>query len=238
MGMVVTFSSEKGGTGKSTTCINMAVVLRHKGFSVAILDADPKPASSTWSRRRANFIDEFNTMEETGSLPNTEQKKVIARKLKPKPIEVVRNRGDIDRTIYSLEKDHEFVLIDAGGMDDAEQRMAIGVSNVVVCPMKTGQFDLDTSPHMNHIIKLARTFNKDLRALFFINEAPTISGMSNTKDAKEVLNSYEEFDLCRTVIHKRNAYELTAVYGLGVAEWSCSKSRGEIEVLCKEIFGV
>ncbi|MET2951731.1 AAA family ATPase [Vibrio owensii] len=237
-GKIFTVTNEKGGTGKTTHTTNYAVVLAHKGFNVVILDADPKPASATWGKRRKAFLDELIEITNADLETTKEQKKFLTRKLKPRPITVVRNRGEIDRTILSLREEYDFVLIDAGGMDEQEQRIAIGLSDTVICTTKTGQYDLDTSPRMVHIIKMARAFNRKLRAIFVINEAPTNKAMSNTQDAKEILSRFDDFELARTVIHKRNSYELTATYGLGVVEWSDSKARGEIEILVKEIFDV
>ena len=45
---VVTFANVKGGSGKSTLCINMAAILIRAGYSVAILDADQQKCSQDW----------------------------------------------------------------------------------------------------------------------------------------------------------------------------------------------
>ena len=48
MAEVVTFANVKGGSGKSTLCINMAAILIRAGYSVAILDADQQKCSQDW----------------------------------------------------------------------------------------------------------------------------------------------------------------------------------------------
>ena len=45
---VVTFANVKGGSGKSTLCINMAAILIRAGYSVAILDLDQQKCSQDW----------------------------------------------------------------------------------------------------------------------------------------------------------------------------------------------
>ena len=45
---VVTFANVKGGSGKSTLCINMAAILVRAGYSVAIIDADHQKCSQDW----------------------------------------------------------------------------------------------------------------------------------------------------------------------------------------------
>ena len=48
MAKVVTFANVKGGSGKSTLCINMAAILIRAGYSVAILDSDQQKCSQDW----------------------------------------------------------------------------------------------------------------------------------------------------------------------------------------------
>ena len=45
---VVTFANVKGGSGKSTICINMAAILIREGYSVALIDADQQKCSQDW----------------------------------------------------------------------------------------------------------------------------------------------------------------------------------------------
>ena len=45
---VVTFANVKGGSGKSTLCINIAAILIRAGYSVALIDADQQKCSQDW----------------------------------------------------------------------------------------------------------------------------------------------------------------------------------------------
>jgi len=38
----ITFAHYKGGTGKTTSCINIAGFLQKKGFKVLVIDLDPQ----------------------------------------------------------------------------------------------------------------------------------------------------------------------------------------------------
>ena len=40
MGKIIAFSNQKGGVGKTTTCVNMSAYLAHKGYKCLIVDLD------------------------------------------------------------------------------------------------------------------------------------------------------------------------------------------------------
>ena len=44
----ITFAIQKGGTGKTSTAVSVAVELAEKGQKVILLDADPQGNATTW----------------------------------------------------------------------------------------------------------------------------------------------------------------------------------------------
>lgn len=42
MGKIIAFSNQKGGVGKTTTCVNMSAYLANKGYKCLVVDLDPQ----------------------------------------------------------------------------------------------------------------------------------------------------------------------------------------------------
>ncbi|MQU56048.1 AAA family ATPase, partial [Pseudomonas sp. FSL R10-1339] len=52
MSMIVVVGCNKGGAGKTTTCVNLAVALARRGSDVCLVDADPQRSASKWYAER------------------------------------------------------------------------------------------------------------------------------------------------------------------------------------------
>lgn len=124
----IVFANEKGGTGKSTTAVHVAVALSYLGARVACIDLDPR------QRTTHRYIENrLATLEKRGlTLPTPE-------------CEVFRGNGtgDLLGMIRRLEANCDFLIIDNPGRDDPFARTAVEHADTLVTPMNDSFVDFD-----------------------------------------------------------------------------------------------
>lgn len=122
------FANEKGGTGKSTTAVHVAVALSYLGARVTMLDLDPRQRTS--HRYMENRL-------------RTMQRREIEI---PSPAcEVFKGRSEhaLMLAIDRMEKDCDFLIIDNPGRDDPLARCAVENADTLVTPMNDSFVDFD-----------------------------------------------------------------------------------------------
>jgi len=209
--MILLLGGEKGGTGKSTVATNLAVWLAHQGRDVILVDTDRQGTSS-------RFVDRRNALD---GLPK---------------IHCAEKYGNVFDTAKDLASRYEEVIIDAGGRDSEELRTALVAAQVIYVPLKASQPDLETSVHMNELVKLARGMNQVLESRLVISMGPTHPAVHEDQDAKELLSELPEFEMSPVVVRDRKVYRDAMVEGKGVIEMNNEKATDEIGSLAKEIY--
>jgi chromosome partitioning protein len=129
---VIVVANEKGGSGKSTVAIHIAVALLKRNLRVASIDLDTRQRSFTryienreaWSARigRALETPDHLRLDETD--------------------EGTAARGLAD-VIHGLEKTHDYVVIDTPGHDSPLMRLAHSMADILVTPVNDSFVDLD-----------------------------------------------------------------------------------------------
>jgi chromosome partitioning protein len=125
---VIVFANEKGGTGKSTTAVHVAIALAARGAKVACLDLDHR------QRTVGRYLDNrADTMRRTG------------RQL-PMPVHATHDgRTDqrFEQLWHELSEGADFLVVDTPGRDDPFARIAAALANTLVTPMNDSFVDFD-----------------------------------------------------------------------------------------------
>jgi chromosome partitioning protein len=121
---VIVFANEKGGTGKSTTAVHVAIALAVRGARVACLDLDHR------QRTMGRYLDNrAETVRRTGA-----------------PLVIPRHRtahGDFEPAFEAMVAGSDFLVIDTPGRDDPYARMAAVRADTLVTPMNDSFVDFD-----------------------------------------------------------------------------------------------
>ena len=67
-GRVVAFASQKGGSGKTSACVNLAAALGEKGRRVLVVDLDPQASASAWLGVKDGGRGLFDVLSGNGNL--------------------------------------------------------------------------------------------------------------------------------------------------------------------------
>ena len=65
---VISLVTQKGGSGKSTLCVSLAVAAQEAGHSVCILEMDKQATATQWSQARSGQAPEVAQWTRTGSM--------------------------------------------------------------------------------------------------------------------------------------------------------------------------
>ena len=61
MGKIISFSNQKGGSGKTTLTVNLAALWSNSGYKVAIIDADAQRSLTYWHNARKKYYGDYET---------------------------------------------------------------------------------------------------------------------------------------------------------------------------------
>lgn len=208
--MILLIGSQKGGPGKTTVAVNLAVEYARQGKDVCLVDADQQRSAARWHADR----------EEQGHQP---------------AIACVEKLGSIHQTLLDLSGRYDVVIVDVAGKDSKEMRTGMTAADKLIVVVRPSQFDLDTLGHMSEVIEQAMDFNPSLDVRGLIAQAPSNPAITERTDAREYLADYPRINPLETVIYERKAYRDVVGEGLGVVEWANPKAKAEIQELAAEV---
>ncbi|MBT2135165.1 ParA family protein [Croceibacterium sp. LX-88] len=124
----IVFANEKGGTGKSTTAVHVAVALAYQGAKVAAIDLDP--------RQRTLFRYFENRIE-------TQKRRGIELPGGAFGVFTGDSVEALEEQAAELGQDADFIVFDTPGRDDPFARHAATQADTLVTPMNDSFVDFD-----------------------------------------------------------------------------------------------
>ena len=124
----IVFANEKGGTGKSTTAVHVAIALAYQGAKVAALDLDPR--QRTFHRYLENRAE-------------TEKRRDVSLPGATFDVFEAGSEEQLDARAAAIAEGHDFIIFDTPGRDDPLARHVAQQADTLVTPMNDSFVDFD-----------------------------------------------------------------------------------------------
>lgn len=210
--MILTVGGIKGGSGKTTLAINIAVARSLKKERVLLVDADDQKSTLLWSEQRSSL------------------------KLASKITVIQLSGSSILPQINEMSSDYDQVVIDVGGRDTASQRASLLVCDIFLTPFRPRSLDVWTLDKLSLLLEEARSIRPSLKAFSVLNQADPRG--SDNKDTRKILQEIPGLETLPCSICQRKVFSNSITDGLGVLEFEPEdkKAKKELKKLVSIIY--
>jgi chromosome partitioning protein len=194
--------AQKGGTGKTTLSIHVAVDASLSGMKVLLVDLDPQASATSWWRRREE----------------------------PTP-ELVQSDGDAlgDLLSTAQARGYDLVVVDSAPHNSEDATTCARLADWICIPTRPAILDLDAiRPSTDLVSAVGVAANIVLNSC----PPPTMYGEPHiVKEAREALKVYDT-PVCDVAISQRVAFSHALIDGRAVSEYDrAGKAAREIDQL-------
>jgi chromosome partitioning protein len=212
--VIVTVGNTKGGVGKTTLAIQLALARALAGRDVLVVDGDRQGSAQMAVAIRA----------EAGRLPG------LACVQYPDGAVL---RAQVQRQAGK----YDDVVIDAGGRDSTALRAALALSDLLIVPFLPRSVDVWALADIANLVEEANGVRDGLRVYAVLNAADPGTSNDNT-EAAAALADFPQLTLLNAPIRRRKAFANAVGMGLSVEELSPRdpKACEELSTLISMVF--
>ena len=190
MGKVISFSNQKGGSGKTTLSANLAVLWSNSGYKVAVIDADAQNSLTYWLEARKKYYGEDDIGITSYNFD-------------------VRN---LKEEIKQIKRKYNFIIIDSPPSITFDTIQIIKASDRVFVPVQPSPLDvMATVPFLN----LVKQEKKN--PIIFLNR---VMPRARLTDAMILRLRYAGAKIARSRISSKVLFAETFSVGRGVIDIS------------------
>lgn len=198
--------AQKGGTGKTTLSVHLAVQATLDGLRVLITDIDPQASATAWWKRRSD----------------------------ERPGLIQSRGGDLLRILeQAREQAYDLVIIDSAPHSSADAVECARLSDHVIIPTRPAILDLDAIGATTGIVS---DIHGSSTIVLNACPPPKLFGEAHiVREAREALKHYG-LPVCEVAVSQRAAFSHALIDGRAVAEYdSDGKAAREITRLWETI---
>ncbi len=205
--MIVTVGNTKGGVGKTTLAVNLAIARALEGRKVWLIDGD----------RQGTAQIAMTLRHEAAHSPG------IACAHYPDGA-TLRGQVQHQRTQF------DDIIIDAGGRDSTALRAALVLCDVLLVPFQPRSYDVWALNDMALLIQEAQSVRDHLRAYAVLNGADPGERSSDNLEAAAAVQDVPPLEYLPTPIRRRKAFANAAGAGLSVLEQKPTDTKAVLEL--------
>lgn len=224
--MILTIGNTKGGVGKTTLAVNLAIFRALEGFKqpqavgrkgVWLIDGDRQGTASAAIALR----------NEAGRTPGIACAQYADGQALRGQVQQQRDKWDD-------------IIIDAGGRDSTALRAALTLSDVLLVPFAPRSYDVWALDDMAALVDEARSVRDGLRAYAVLNLADPGQSSTDNREAAEAVAEVSQFQYLDAPIRRRKAFSNAGGQGLSVLELAPKDGKAceELQALAEYVFHI
>lgn len=215
--MIIAVGATKGGAGKSTTAINLAVIDALAGKSTLLIDTDLQGTSRDWLEQR----------RQEGHEPGIEFLQVSGKQT----FDVIQERAGV----------FDSVIVDCGGRQSAELQLSLAAADLVVVPVQPSSADAWAfSDTLTAIRRAGEAIKQPIPTAVFVSRGSTNAKDREAADLMNHLRTLPGLVVLDARTSERKVYRDAISSGLGVIELKARTKRdaAPIEKAKAEVTGL
>src|SRR3546814_19618969 len=145
--MILAVGNTKGGVGKTTLAVNLAVARALAGRDLLLVDGDEQGTALTFTELRADRLGQagYTAVALTGAALRSQVRQLAAK--------------------------YDDIIIDVGGRDTGSLRAALTVADTLLVQVQPRSFDVWALDQVAALVAEAREINEGLRAVAVLHGA-------------------------------------------------------------------
>ena len=215
--MIIAIGNTKGGVGKTTLAVQLAIIRATAGREVWLIDGDRQGTAAAAIAARS----------EAGKLPG------IACAQYP-------DGPNLRAQVQQQRDKWDDIIIDVGGRDSTALRAALILADTLLVPFAPRSYDVWALDDMAALIDEARSVRDGLRAVAVMNQADPGDHSTDNAEAAAAVKDVPQFIYLPIPIRRRKAFSNAGGAGLAVSELTPRdpKAIAEISALASAVFNL